>query len=226
MKQTQSEEQLAVAFEEVITNGAWASYYSPFTRMLREVACLQGRPDFVGLHAGATNISMDQTDQLAAVLKVPSTTRILSLLHYAAPRTEKYLLRASGFSLPVVRRSIMALESFDLITPSGHLTYVLSSSFPKIQWELWAFEIKVDHWQRALYQALQYRAFAHRVTVVLPERWVHRAEHNINRFSLLNVGVIALDVDKKAIRFINRPKKRSPASRFHNLFALGKFLHE
>jgi hypothetical protein len=210
MKQTQSEEQLAVAFEEVITNGAWASYYSPFTRMLREVACLQGRPDFVGLHAGATNISMDQTDQLAAVLKVPSTTRILSLLHYAAPRTEKYLLRASGFSLPVVRR----------------LTYVLSSSFPKIQWELWAFEIKVDHWQRALYQALQYRAFAHRVTVVLPERWVHRAEHNINRFSLLNVGVIALDVDKKAIRFINRPKKRSPASRFHNLFALGKFLHE
>ena len=226
MKALESEKQLSVAFEDVIRKKNWTPYYPPFTKILKEMDCLQGRPDFVGSFNDSTFIPMDLKDRLASALRTPSLAQILSLLHYAAPRSRKYLLRKSGLSIPVTRRSIKILESHELVKQDGKSGYLLPSSFPKMRWELWAFEVKVDHWKRALYQALQYRAFANRVSVVLPERWIHRIEQNINRFRLLNVGVIALDADKRLIRFIVRPKKSSPSSRFHYFYALGKFLHE
>jgi hypothetical protein len=135
-----------------------------------------------------------------------------------------YLYRASGLSSAVLRRAIRDLENARLLIHTNSEAVLLSPNFPHIDWELWAFEIKLEHWQRALYQALQYRAFANRVAVVLPERWAHRVEAQADRFRRLNVGVIAIDEDDTSIRFIVRPRKAPPASRFHHLYALGRFL--
>jgi hypothetical protein len=116
------------------------------------------------------------------------------------------------------------LESLGVVAPSGATGYVRCAPFLDQEWEVWAFEVKLDHWQRALYQALQYGAFAHRVAVVVPERWAHRFERQIQRFRTLKVGIIALDPDTGEVRSILRPRKRAPASRFHHLYVLGKLL--
>lgn len=219
-----TEEQVSAAFEAALSNGAWARHYPSFRRVLREVDCQQGRPDFVASPARATTISKARRAQLASALATPSGARILSLLKPAAPRAENYLVRASGLSQPVVRRTISTLESLNAVLPAGRTAYVQSPGFLDLEWELWAFEVKVDHWQRALYQALQYGAFAHRVAVVVPERWAHRFQRQIQRFRTLKVGIIALDLHSGLIRPVLRPTKRVPASRFHYLYALGKFL--
>lgn len=219
-----TEEQLTAAFEGALSNGEWTRYYPPFAHVLREVDCHQGRPDFVASPTTVIDIPRDYRAQLASALATPSLARTLSLLKRSAPRTNDYLRRASGLSVPVLRRSISTLGSLGFVARSGQSGYVLAPAFPDTKWELWAFELKVDHWQRALFQALQYRAFAHYVAVVISERWAHRVERQIDRFRTLNVGIIALDSDSGAIRSVLRPRKRSPASRFHHLYALGKFL--
>ena len=219
-----TEEQLSTAFEGALSNGAWTRYYPPFAHVLREVDCHQGRPDFVASPTTVIDTPRDCRAQLAPALATPSLVRILSLLKRSAPRTDDYLRRASGLSVPVLRRSISALESLGVVARSSQSGYVLASAFPETKWELWAFEVKVDHWQRALFQALQYRAFAHWVAVVISERWAHRVERQIERFRALNIGIIALDPQSGAIRSVLRPRKHPPASRFHYLYALGKFL--
>ena len=179
MKERLTEEQLSAVFEAIITNGGLCSPYPRFAHVLREMDCQQGRPDFVASPTKATIIPRSLRVSLASALATPSTARTLSLLKPVAPRSVDYILRASGLSLPVVRRSISALESLNLVSRYGQSGYVLSPEFPEMRWEFWAFEVKVDNWRRVLYQALQCKAFAHRVIVVISEDWAHRLERHI-----------------------------------------------
>jgi len=95
---------------------------------------------------------------LVRALRDQSSARIVSLLQFSAPRTERYLVKETGLSMQVFRRCIATLESLKLVERHSGSGYSLSRYFPKMNWELWAFEVKVDHWRRALYQALRYRA--------------------------------------------------------------------
>lgn len=224
MKGNLTEEYLSSTFETVVGSDDWVSHFGLFGFILKEVDCHQGRPDYVASTRKLPTMSETQRKVLGGVLSAPSTARVISLLKAAAPRTAEYLVRASGFSAPVVRRSLATLLSLDLVERTGSAGYVLSSGFPTLDWELWAFEVKLEHWQRALFQALQYRAFAHRSVVVISEHSAHRLERYTERFRTLNVGVIAMDAYSGTFRLIVKPKKRSPASRFHHLYALGKVL--
>lgn len=224
MTRTLSEEHLSQIFENVLAQRAWSQYYPRMRHFARELDCQQGRPDFVASPARTPPLHKAKRHRLAEALHNPATARILSLAKRDAPRTEQYLYRASGLSAPVVRRSIATLESLAFLSRTPSETLILSPDFPVTGWELWAFEIKVEKWQRALYQALQYQAFAHRVAVVIPERWAHRVEAQAEKFRKLNVGAIALNEQDSTIRFIVRPVKRRPASRFHHLYALGRFV--
>ena len=219
-----SEADLSLAFEDALTNGAWSRRYPKFVHYTRELDCQQGRPDFVASPQRTGRLRKIQRERLASALHNPSMARLVSLLKRNAPRTEPFLRRTTGLTHPVVRRSLTALQSLGFVTRTPSDAFVLSPQFPAIDWELWAFELKLEDWQRALYQALQYRAFAHRVAVVFPERWAHRLEARAQTFRKLSVGAIALNEDNGAIRFIVRPTKSQPASRFHHLYALGRFL--
>ena len=219
-----TEEELSAIFEDALRNGEWAKHFPRFAHVVREVDCQQGRADFIASPARQTLMGRDRRAQFASALATPSSAKILSLLKRSAARTESYLRRASGLSSPVIRRALFELLALRLVVRSGKSGYVLSPTFPAAKWELWAFEVKIDKWQRALFQALQYRAFAHRVCIVMPERWVHRVESRRDLFRSLKVGIIAIDEVSGAIRPILRPRKGAPASQFHHLFALGKFL--
>lgn len=224
MRRTLSEEHLSEIFENVLTNGEWSQYYPKMRHFARELDCQQGRPDFVASPMRTPRLHKTKRRRLAQALHNPATARILSLAKRNAPRTEQHLCRVSGLSAPVVRRSITALEALGFLTRTPRESFILAPDFPATQWELWAFEIKVEKWQRALYQALQYRAFAHRVAIVVPEKSAHRVEAQADRFRKLKVGAIVLDEQNSTMRFIVRPAKGQPASRFHHLYALGRFI--
>lgn len=218
-----NEATLTLGFEEVIRSGTW-TLRRPFDRVLREIGCLQGVPDLVALTGSMPLVSDEYASRLASGLSRPSGALLLSLLKPRAHRTAEYLVRASGLSGPVVQRTLRELCVLDLAAEPTQSRFTLSPSFPEDPWEMWAFEVKLENWQRALFQALQYKAFAHRVVVVLPERWVHRAQNQVSRFVGLRVGLMAFDPVSADVRVLHVPPKVAPASRFHYLYAAGKFL--
>ena len=225
MKTRLTEKQVSRAFRAAIKNGAWtAASYPDFYRILPEMDCQQGRPDYVASPTNITILPRTQRIQLASVLALPSSARILSLLKADEPCSESFLLQVSGLSCSVFRRSIRKLQSFNFVVQPVPSEFILSPKFPSLNWELWAFEVKVDHWKRALYQTLQYQAFAHYVMVAISKQYAHRVDPHIDLFKTLGVGIMAVDHQGNTIHPILRPRRRKPRSTFHYYYALGKFL--
>ena len=147
--------------------------------------------------------------------------------HYGASETActafgQCWLQVTGLSSPVFRR--MMASRVQEIVHRMRSGYVLAPNVPDLRTHLWAFELKLDHWQRALFQACQYRAFAHAALVVMSEGGAHRVARHYARFEALGVGLAAFDTATHELRVLVRPARRRPLSQRHYLFALGRIL--
>jgi hypothetical protein len=219
-----SEETLTTAFEQLLSTASWQNRFPRFTDLVLELDCHQGRPDLVAATSREGTSQFAGCDVLTQALSDPMLVRILSVLKPVAPRTEDYVLRTTGLSTRTMRRGLRSLVDQGLVSQTGN-GYAVSSLVGNIDTEMWAFEVKLVDWQRALFQALQYQAFAHRVAVVVSEVGARRIEPHLLRFRTLGVGVIAVSNDAQGFRVLQHHKKRQPSSRFHYLYALGKFLN-
>jgi hypothetical protein len=190
-----------------------------------EVVCQQGRPDFVASPCPVRNgLSEAEIMDAAAVLATPAAARVVSLLKPGSVRTVEYLTRCSGLSPRTVRDALEALLKVDLAKSADTASFLRGDRLIHLDTELWAFEVKVDNWQRALFQALQYRAFADRVAVAMASDYVHRVRRRVDLFRSLRIGLLAVDASARSIEVVLPPVKSRPASRFHRLQALGRFL--
>src|SRR5260221_8287374 len=180
-----SEDRMSDVFENLLRRSTHEDIFPKFVKWQRELACLQGRPDFVAPSAGDESLRGDERASLAEALSTPSQALTLSLIKRRAPRTEQYLLQATGLSRRVVRRAVATLLSCDVISCDSSSRFTLSPRYADLTWDSWAFELKVSNWQRALFQACQYQAFAQRAVVIIAERWAHRAEQHLDRFRAL-----------------------------------------
>lgn len=223
MSTTITEADMAQAFARYMAIPENSTFLPHFTGMEPEVDCLQGRPDFIGVQPDRDFDSPPWITALAQALATPSLASIVASLKRRAPRREEYLLRVTGMSRPVVRRAIADLERRGIVEQMGG-GYVLGSNVPTTHPHLWAFELKLDHWQRALFQAYQYRAFAHAAIVVMSEPGVRRVERHYARFEAHGVGLMAFDAAKHELRLLVRPARQQPLSHRHYLYALGRIL--
>jgi hypothetical protein len=220
----ENEEEMSVAFSGMISRGGSISCFPPFAHVIPEMALIQGIADFVACPDDLTGLDYMLLEKLVKSLTMPSRARVLSLLKRRAVRTEGYLLRYSGYSLPVLRRTLDALKQQDVVEEPSFNRYVLSESFPETLLDLWAFEIKVERWQRALFQALQYKSFATHVVVVLSHRHIHRTERHFATFDRFGIGLLSLDLNAGSIQVMVRPRRAEPSSLYQRLCAMGRFL--
>ncbi len=183
-----------------------------------ELDCLQGRPDHVGSKSTLVHCGV-----LASALNSRTRSEILARLHRRAPRTLPYVKRATGYTGKTIVEAMRVLELAALVRETAPGRFLLTERAENLRGDLWSFELKVEQWQRALFQATQYQAFASRSVVVLPEAWVHRAERNLDRFAALGVGLLAVDMESEALRVI-LPPKRVNTIKAHFLYALGGVL--
>lgn len=194
-----------------------------FAAVRAEMPCAQGRPDYVASE-GLGRLRPDQQNILINALSTTSKARLLSRLMNGEIATEIDLLSSTGVSTRLFRNCMSEFRELDLVRQHGRAGFQLLQNDLSLEWDLWAFELKVDHWQRALFQACQYRAFAQQSVVVLAEQWIHRAERQLDRFRALGIGLFALDVSSGTVRSLLAPRRQPPASTWHHLYALGKFL--
>ena len=86
--------------------------------------------------------------------------------------------------------------------------------------DLWAFELKLKNWKRALYQATQYKSFSSNVFTVFPNYKKDLLEKNIHYFKNLNIGCILMNTDTNEISILNYPKKEELIRGSQYLYAL------
>lgn len=169
-------------------------------------------------------LSNAEAGDAAAVLATPAAARVLSLLKPNSIRTLEYLHRSSGLSIRTVRRNLRMLEELTLVKSANTGSYLLGEKLLELDRELWAFEVKVDNWQRALFQALQYRAFADRVVVAVAGDYVHRVRRHASLFRSFRIGLLAVHPPTRSVEVVLPAFRGPPTSKFHRFQALGRFL--
>jgi len=90
--------------------------------------------------------------------------------------------------------------------------------------DFWAFEVKINKWKRALFQAMQSKVFAARTVVVLPPDRERVLLANLAKFRNMKVGVMTFDASRQECRVLLAPPRTGGTSRFHYLFTLAQVL--
>ncbi len=178
-------------------------------QILEECSWADGRADAVW--AGIQG-ELSYCNTRAEVLADPVVSRIVAELHSRAPRTEERLYSVSGVSYASFRSALWQAADAKLAQATSTGAFVLGGSFPTSSVELCAFEFKLRDWNRAFYQALRYRSFAHRVYIVMPPATTHRLIEIADRFRVFGIGLIEHAADGTSHRRILARKQR-PRSR-------------
>lgn len=218
-----SEERLSAALAAILARAGNDAGVPRLPVLLREFEARQGRADFVGVECHPPALRKAAMAGWGKILARPAAATVYSFTR-AAPRTEVFLAERTGLSRATLRSCLADLRAIGLLreTPTGSV--VRARLLPKP--DVWAFEVKVANWRRALFQALQYQAFAHRVVVVLSAEFAHRAIEHESLFQALGVGLLIIDTTENAATLERSvaPRRARPSSGAYHLHALGQII--
>lgn len=210
------------AFSDWLRNSS-----NPFSkhgfRFFREVAARQGIVDFLAV-ANTPQVE----SRCRALSSVRETeARILALMHNRKWLEPETAALATGMTLQSVRESINRLYEAGLLnrrTINKSKAYRLSSEWSRPHIPIWGFELKIDKWKRALFQAIQMKAYADYVITVFPPDRRTTLISNIDSFRTFGVGVVLFDSKLRTAITLSRPiaARPSPAHYYYTLAALGR----
>lgn len=220
-----SEFKMANAFETLLNSKEGIKGFPDFYSTFREVACQQGVADFIAITGNnIKELSNNFFESDTVSLNIYSL--VISLLKLRSPRTEDFIVNSSGLARNTVRKALKELEESGTIYKTEKGSIMLSPSWELPKLELWAFELKLKDWKRALFQTLQYKAFANRVVIVFPENKEAIINKNLDIFKKLEVGVMLFNIANSSYKVLLKPHRINPSSKRHSLFALGKIASE
>ncbi len=211
-----SEFEMADVFKYALENSLIKGIPS-FEILSSEAMCQQGIADFVGITSAEmvkkyTNISITSSE---------SSSVILSILKYKSGRSREYLQKKTNLSDASFYRATKELIDVGLIIQSGNLYYLSGQSKSEVG-DIWAFELKLSNWKRAIFQALQYKAFANYSVIVFPIEKEKLLLNNLETFRNLNIGVLLFDIKNQKSQWLVHPKKEKPISKSQTIYLLYK----
>lgn len=116
-------------------------------------------------------------------------------------KTEKQLFDTAIASAPIQHLAQLYYRTAFLIEPQGLFgvpDLVIASFNPSRNTEdsimVFAFEMKLSNWQRALVQAFRYRSFAEASYVLLDKKHIAPAIRQVDRFERANIGLLSIDL--------------------------------
>jgi hypothetical protein len=187
-----------------------------------ELDCFQGVADVVaGTFNGYRlfpNAAMSKLSSFSF-----STAKVLSALSGRRTSTPLDVVRTTGLSISTTRRELSLLRKFGIVALVGRdklkLLRRVRPPFKQIE----AFEVKTKDWRAGIYQARNYKAFAHKVSVVLPLRRADRLKNRFDEFRRMRVGLLGID-EAGNLRWLLRPRRQKPISGPRNFLAAVKLL--
>lgn len=100
----------------------------------------------------------------------------------------------------------------EVYIPGFGIADIVSVFKKKNETTLYAFEMKIKGWRKALAQAYRYKYYADLVYVVLPSNEAERAVQSIEIFQKLNIGLLAFDDKEMRIKWLFKPENEKPLS--------------
>ncbi len=194
--------------------GSWGINHGSHNVTVTELDAGQGCPDV--LHAGYTLRSRRSVRAAAHVLRLPSASQLLSKLRVRRSDDVSGLKKTTGLSEKVIRVQLASLSKLGIAQKTRTGRYRLSPDYRVPRVEIWAFEAKTHDWRRALYQALQYRGFAHRIYVLMPVDRARLLRRQAKVFRQFGIGVL-LVTSQELLRCVVAAKPQTPRSRAMHL---------
>lgn len=191
-----------------------------FENVLREIPCKEGIADFIcykqtGFLTKNSGIICEINDLVGK-----SFIPIISVLMRNEKQTIENISLLSGYNTARIKKIIKVLSDFSIVKENKFNQYSLYANWKSFDVDLWAFELKLKNWKRALYQATQYKSFSSNVFTVFPNYKKDLLEKNIHYFKNLNIGCILMNTDTNEISILNYPKKEELIRGSQYLYAL------
>jgi hypothetical protein len=186
-----------------------------------EVDCFQGVADVVrGVASGHALVSDAKPHDL---LKFSfSTAKVLAALAGKKETTKERLVQETGLTRNTIARQLLVLRRSDLIDDIKNDRIVVTRKVEHPFREMIAFEVKVKDWGTGIYQARNYRSFAHEVFLALPLERAKRLGSRTQLFRRLKVGLVGIGKRGELIWLIKSPRRKpvSPGRSFLAAFHL------
>lgn len=195
-----SEEQMGTAFHYYMKHGQMHKIGHCF-QIYYEFAAMQGVADFIAVHREGF------TWRPSSVLyKLHTDSMVYSLLKKKAGRSKAYLYENVMAEKKSCNAAISELENAGIIFEKGGL-YYQSDMIDNTSTTIWAFELKLSDWKRAIFQCLQYQAYANYSVAVFPDSKFKVLNDNLHYFIDLNIGVLLFNpIDRKG-KWLFYPRK-------------------
>jgi hypothetical protein len=196
-----TEQQMGDAFKQALP---FIPGIPKFPKLYREVECRQGVADFIGLEKEGPSI-------IPANCSLLSASNIMAILLEGAV-TEEQLIKQTGYGLPTIKRTLNSArkENKIILNKEGQYSLakpLLASSNSSPWSDLWAFELKLHNWRRALFQAAQYLPFSSHSIVVLPFRKKETTEAQKKAFTFMGIGLLLFDAINNNSKWVVTPKE-------------------
>jgi hypothetical protein len=156
------------------------------------------------------------------VLQSATASALFTHLQRRRRATADELAALRGATRGTVRHHLADMVRAGLVDEDAGLYAITPLARSSPASEIWGFEFKLHDWQRAMYQALRYRAFAHYVAICLPMRHADSVASRASAvFRRFGVGLIGVS-EAVGARFAVGPRKCSPRSRVAYTAALAR----
>jgi len=219
----ETEDELRKSFIERADVATWSTgELNGHIRTVIESTCSEGRADWVWAHFGC-NWHDEIPDDWSSLMRQPSCSRLIAYLLHSPESDAQAMTDRLGYSRRSFQRYTSALLNAQMIEVRECGSFSLSQSFRMPETEICSFEFKLENWRRAFNQAKRYRAFSHRVYVVMPSDRVHRAEPHLSLFEKFNIGLISHAPDGTTKQML-RSEKREPETWSNFIQAIGLLL--
>lgn len=194
-----------------------------FDILLKEIESFQGIPDYIGVSVKDKNACKKFLEDVLDE-NWYSISKILSNLSHRKGHTISYVAEKTGINISILEKELIFLQNRNLVFQDKYGIYKLQKDFILPNLQIFSFELKIENWKRALFQAIRYKTFSDYSYVVMPKEKQSLLEKNIVIFKQNNIGVAVFDKLNKRIETINRATKNKCISKEHLCYMSGKIL--
>ena len=185
-----------------------------------EFACGEGVADLVQGWLDA-DIMTSLTPEGWQVLQAITASRIFCRLRTDGSSSPQRLAQMTGTSQRTVQAYLGEMLAHGLVVAADDEVAVPRGGRFLPSTEIWAFELKLTDWRRALYQALRYKSFAHYAIVAMPTCYARRALAEKEAFCRFGIGLLSASEDD-APSFLIQPRRCRPRSPAIHLAAVAR----
>lgn len=182
-----------------------------------ELDCFQGIADVVvGTYNGYRLFPKEAKAKLSLISF--STARVLSSLAGRKVSSIEKIAHTTGLSVSTIRKELTLLQKLGIIRPGrGSRVSIVHTIWQPFK-EIVAFEVKVKDWKSGIYQARNYKSFAHKVSVALPLKRANLLKKRLPEFRRMRVGLLGIGPTGD-VKWLLRPRRQKPISGPQNFLA-------